>query len=194
MDTSRISLAIRCFLSFVLFLAATTKLISKPREEARFSMLEAAGITRPWLIRSAMGVLPIVELFIAGWLLGEWLTVLAITSVALLLVLFCIVMLQAIHSGYTGACGCFGSTNEDRLSYLDVMFNLALVALAIFGIVNQIGSSVVFSIRDVGLSDLIVILIIGSCLFGTYKMVRKMETVFRGLKGGARGRQQRAAN
>lgn len=110
----------------------------------------------PWIFRRALGTfrmiphaavpalvvaVPSAELLLAAL---QWVRPLQpAVGVALagMLTAFTALLLHSLATGEEADCGCFGSAAPEKVSWLSVMRNIALIAIAVMGIVAGDGAS-----------------------------------------------------
>jgi hypothetical protein len=99
--------------------------------------LRNQGLTSRPVRRAAAVAIPLSEL---GCAVALWIPSLrrpAALVAALMLAVFSVVLVRSIVTGVKGGCGCFGSGTNDRVSWLSVVRNAVLIALALTAAVPE---------------------------------------------------------
>jgi putative oxidoreductase len=173
-------LGTRIVVACVFIVAGMLKLGADPT--GHMSILESVGVKPRPSIRRLTAALPICEIVIGLWLLGNWQTAPALLAALCLLTLFSILVTTALLKGYQGSCGCFGNHSKRRLGVSDILFNvlLTLGTLVAFAIEMRLRSSL--SVTSIGAAKIVMISAGAAWFFAVHAMVREIESVMRLLK------------
>ena len=116
----------------------TVAALGKVADRASFvRALRSQGLTVRWARRTAAVVIPTCELACAIALWIPSLRRAAAVVAALMLVAFTLVLVRSIVTGVKADCGCFGSSARDNVSWVSVVRNGVLVALALTAAVPE---------------------------------------------------------
>ena len=167
----------RLTLAVVLLIAGVTKLVRSSTQS--LDLLHAAGVsvTIPTFSPRVLGL---VEIGLSVWLMTAWQITTGLLATAVLLTCFAVVMLRALRRGYVGSCGCFGSSsNERRLSVLDVAFDAVLLVAALFGIImeatyNALPPRSIVGIKMGNVTDIVMLMVGGAAIFALLRRVEIM--------------------
>jgi hypothetical protein len=99
--------------------------------------LRNQGLTSRPVRRAAAVAIPLSEL---GCAIALWIPAVrrpAAVVAALMLAAFSVVLVRSIVIGVKGGCGCFGSSTNDRVSWLSVARNAVLIVLALTAAVPE---------------------------------------------------------
>jgi hypothetical protein len=138
--------------------------LGKVADRASFvRALRSQGLTSRWVRRVAAVAIPTLELACA---IALWIPALrrpAGILAALMLTAFTLVLVRSILTGVKADCGCFGSSTRDRVSWVSVVRNCVLIALALAAAVPEtdgvgppaailagIGAGVLVLVADLG--------------------------------------------
>ena len=122
-----LQLVCRGGLAVVLLWSGLEKALDYP---ATLLAVHGYGLVPAFLERSVAAALPALEIALALFLLVGLRTRLGAAAAALLFALFLTVMAQALARGLANGCGCFAGSS--RLSWLDLLRDLPLLAAALY--------------------------------------------------------------
>lgn len=130
-----VGLVLRLALAGVLFTAGGLKLIRRPRLEA---LPQALHFPTNRVVSGSLGMVPVIEILLAAWLLTGLRIALALGIVLLIFFAFTAILLSLVRRGYGGSCACFGSVDEHPVGLVQIGRNALLIAATTLAFVQAL--------------------------------------------------------
>lgn len=175
------ALTSRLMLAELFLISGTVKIMRSP--SGHLAMLRVVfGTVGPWAQR-LVRLLPSFELILGLWLSIGFAVPGAVIIAVGLLVVFTLVLLDAMRKGYAGPCMCFGATSNAPISMINIALNTIFIAGGLFSLSQcKRDLSVLKPVWQVTVTEAVVVMLSSLTLGSVYMLYRETEGFIREIR------------